>query len=286
MRLPAPLLRRQSRPHKNRFGHALILAGSGRMLGAAALTSLAALRSGAGLVTLGIPRELNLTAQRKITAEVMTWPLAQTDGQSLSSRAMAALRAQWSAYAAIGLGPGLSTHPSTRNLVLKVIAESPVPLVIDADALNNLAARPSVLTETVTPKILTPHPGEMSRLRGSKFSDDDATRRKICLEFARRHRSVVLLKGHRTVVAAPDGRDYVNRSGNVGMATAGSGDVLTGIITGFCAQGIDAFTAAKCGAWIHGLAGDTAARKKGKAAMIASDIIEALPQALRQAARR
>ncbi len=119
----------------------------------------------------------------------------------------------------------------------------------------------------------------------SKLGDDDATRRKVSRDFARRYACVVLLKGHRTVVAAPDGRDYVNTTGNVGMATAGSGDVLTGIIAAFCGQGLDPFAAAKFGAWVHGLAGDMAAREQGKAALIATDIISALPKALKQAAK-
>lgn len=256
------------------------------MLGAAALSSLAALRGGAGLVTLGVPRELNLTAQRKIAPEIMTWPLPQTERQSFSSRALTPLRGQWSQYAAVGLGPGISTHPSTRNFVHKIVAQCPLPLVIDADALNNLGPRPKVLTANATPKILTPHPGEMARLRGKKFADDDQTRRRICLEFAAAYGCVVLLKGHRTVVAAPDGQCYVNRTGNVGMATAGSGDVLTGLITAFLGQGIDGFNAAKYGAWIHGIAGDVAARRQGKTGMIAGDILAAIPAALKKGAGR
>ncbi|MCA9392720.1 MAG: NAD(P)H-hydrate dehydratase [Candidatus Omnitrophica bacterium] len=283
--MPAPLLRKQTRQHKNRFGHVLILAGSRRMLGAAALSSLAALRGGAGLVTLGVPCELNLTAQRKISPEIMTWPLPQTEEQTFSSRGLAPLRRQWKQYAAVALGPGLSTHASTRNFVHKIVAECPVPLVIDADGLNNLGARPKLLMASSTPKILTPHPGEMARLRGKKFAEDERTRREVCREFAVAYGCVVLLKGHRTVVAAPDGRHYVNRSGNVGLATAGSGDVLTGLITAICGQGIDTFAAAACGAWVHGLAGDLAAREKGKAALIASDILNAIPPALKKAAR-
>lgn len=280
MRLPAPLSRRQSHQHKNQFGHVLILAGSRRMLGAAGLTSLAALRGGAGLVTLGIPHELNLVAQRKISNEIMTWPLPQTATQSLSSRALPVIRKQWSTYDAIALGPGISTHISTRNFVLNMVRQSPLPLILDADALNCLRTQPAVLKVTTCPKILTPHPGEMARLRGGKFADDPDTRLNVCSSFAHRYQCVVLLKGPRTVVAAPDGQTYINRTGNVGMATAGSGDVLTGIITAFVGQGLDAFQAAKFGAYLHGLAGDIAAKELGKTSLIASDILNSIPRAL------
>ncbi|MBZ0165432.1 MAG: NAD(P)H-hydrate dehydratase, partial [Candidatus Omnitrophica bacterium] len=172
------------------------------------------------------------------------------------------------------LGPGMGTHNSTKNLVRKLVLESPVPLILDADALNNLSADPAILKTTRTPKILTPHPGEMARLRGRDFADDPETRLKICQDFARKYGCVVLLKGRHTVVASAEGRHYINRTGNVGMATAGAGDVLTGMITALTGQGLAPFDAAKFGAYLHGLAGDMAAKKRGKTALIATDIIE------------
>ena len=164
MRLPAPLSRNNPHAYKNNFGHVLILAGSQRMLGATALTSLAAMRSGAGLVTIGIPKSLNLTLQKKISNVVMTWPLAETKEHTLSLSAFNDIKKSYSKFSSIAIGPGLSTHPSTQKLILKIIATSPIPLVIDADALNALIGHLNTLKKTHTPKILTPHPGEMARL--------------------------------------------------------------------------------------------------------------------------
>lgn len=281
MRLPAPLLRRNPRAHKNNFGHVLVLAGSARMLGAAALTSLSAMRAGAGLVTLGIPESLNLAAQKKISPVIMTWPLPETATQSLSAKAFPLIKKELRRYNAIVLGPGLSQDPSTKKLILKIIASCDNPLVIDADAINALASNPDVLKKTKSPKILTPHAGEMGRLIKRPVSFSEKNRSNVSKNFARRHNCVLVLKGHRTLVAEPKGNIYINKTGNVGMATAGSGDVLTGIIGAFLAQKIDAFNAAKTAVFIHGKAGDMAARQKGKTALIASDIIGSLPSALK-----
>ncbi|MCR4337932.1 MAG: NAD(P)H-hydrate dehydratase [Candidatus Omnitrophica bacterium] len=281
MRLPAPLLRRNPRAYKNQFGHVLILAGSPRMLGAAALTSLAAMRAGAGLVTLGIPNSLNSVVQKKISLVVMTWPLKESKVQAIDFKAWAQIEKRLEKFSAIAIGPGLGEDKSTQKFIRKVIENSVVPLVIDADALNALAQNLKILLKTKTPKILTPHPGEMQRLVSLRHKIEDQDRRRVALDFAKQYRCVLVLKGHHTVVASDDDRCEVNRTGNVGMATAGSGDVLTGMIAAFLAQGIEPFEAAKLGVALHGRAGDLAAKEKGKVSMIATDIIDGIPQVLK-----
>ncbi len=285
MRLPAPLLRRKKNVHKYSFGHALVLAGSRSMLGAAALTSLAAMRSGAGMVTLGVPRSLNLAAQKKISPVVITLPLPETDRQGLALSAFRTLEKQPERWDVAALGPGLSRHPSTVELVRRLISRMPVPLVIDADALFAVAKDPDCLLKSGTAKILTPHTGEMSRLTGKTKAAIEKDRRRISERFAKEHRCVLVLKGPRTLVAAEGHRTFINRTGNAGLATAGSGDVLTGMIAAFLAQGIPDFTAAKTAVYLHGLAADIAARRSVKASLIATDVIEKIPAALVQAKR-
>jgi len=282
MPLPTPLSRRKSNVHKNHFGHVLILAGSKRMLGAAALTSLAAIRSGAGLVTLGIPKSLNAAAHKKISNTIMTYPLNETSSQTLAFSCFKQIKNSYSAYNAIAIGPGLSNNASTQRLILKIIETSPLPLVIDADALNALCGSLKSLAKTKTIKILTPHPGEMSRLIKQPKPAIEANRNKVASAFAQKHNCILLLKGSETVVAASKNKIYINRTGNAGMATAGSGDVLTGMIAAFIVQGLSGFDAAKYGAYLHGKAGDLAAKAKTRTAMIASDIIEYIPSAIKR----
>jgi NAD(P)H-hydrate epimerase len=281
MRLPAPLLRRKNHVHKNDFGHVLILGGSPAMLGAAALTALSAMRSGCGLVTVGVSQSLNLTLQKKISNVVMSWPLDETKEATLSERAFEKIQSRYSKFSAIAMGPGLSVHPSTVKLILNIIKTSTIPLVIDADALNALSGNLDVfLKNKSVSKILTPHPGEMSRLTGMTKDAIEKNRMSAAKEFAKKNNVVLLLKGHHTVVASVEGKVYINKTGNPGMATAGSGDVLTGMIAAFLAQGLSAFDAAKWGAYLHGKAGDLAAKEVGKPALIASDIIDSIPRVL------
>ncbi|MBF0531752.1 MAG: NAD(P)H-hydrate dehydratase [Candidatus Omnitrophica bacterium] len=283
MRLPTRLLRKNPRVHKQDFGHALILAGSGRMLGAAALTALSALRAGAGMVTLGVPASLNLTAQKKINNATMTWPLTQTIQRTFSLRAFKQILPGIGRFQSVAIGPGMSADAATRNFILTCVGKISLPMVIDADGLNAVAVNPRCLTANSGIKVLTPHLGEMARLTGLKKSEIEASRERTAADFASGFQCVVLLKGPATVVADPAGKIYVNDTGNPGMATAGSGDVLTGIIAAFLAQGLDGFLAAKTGAYIHGLAGDLAAEEKGRISLIASDIIDHLPQAFKAA---
>lgn len=281
MPLPAPLSRRNPRQHKNHFGHVLVLAGSARMLGAAALACQAAMRSGAGLVTLGIPQSLNLAAQKKVSPVIMTLPLAETHDQTLSFKAFNTLKKELRRYQVIALGPGLSRDPSTQKLILKIISTFDVPLVIDADALHALAPQMAILLRQNNIRILTPHAGEMSRLARTTLTDNKEQRLLIARQFAKKYSCILVLKGHRTVIAEPNGKTHINTTGNVGMATAGSGDVLTGIIAAFLAQRLEAFAAAKLACWIHGKAGDLARNEKGKVSLLATDIIDKLPRAIK-----
>jgi len=281
MRLPALLYRRKPHVYKNTFGHCLILAGSKRMLGAAALTGLAAMRSGAGLVTLGVPEGLNSTVQKKIANVIMTWPLPQTTDQTISLFAFNEIKKQYTNYAAIAIGPGLSFQANTKKFILKIISTSTQPLVIDADGINALKNNLHILKKTETPKILTPHPGEMARMLEESKSMVEKNRKKIASEFARKYHCTLLIKGNQTVVAAQDGKVYVNKTGNPGMATAGSGDVLTGMITAFLGQGLNSFAACKYAVFLHGKAGDLAAQQKTRLALMASDIIDHIPSALK-----
>lgn len=281
MRLPAPLLRLKKNVYKNHFGHVLILAGSRRMLGAAALSGLAAMRSGAGLVTVGVPQSLNTALQKKLSPVIMTLPLPETPEQTLSPQAWKTLSGELRRFDAIAIGPGLSTQTGTRNFILKAISAIPNPLVIDADALNALSGRLDILKKSSAPKILTPHPGEMARLLNISKTDIEKDRKAAAIALSKTTQTVVLLKGARTVIAAPDKKCTLNSTGNAGMATAGSGDVLTGMIAAFLGQGLNAFEAARWGAYLHGLAGDLAAKKKTRLAMIASDLIDFIPPAIR-----
>lgn len=275
------LLRKNADVHKNTFGHVLILAGSPGMLGAGCLASLAALRAGAGLVTLGVPKSLNLTAQKKAANEVMTLPLEESSRQTLSVQAFQSIEKFSAQCQAVALGPGLTTEPGTQKLVQQIIARLKQPLIIDADALNSLAGHLPLLTKTSTPKILTPHPGEMARLLGVKKEAVEKNRRRVAQDFAQKYKCVLLLKGYQTVVASSQGKVYINKTGNAGMATAGSGDVLTGMIASLAGQGLSVFEAARWGAYLHGKAGDLAAKLRSKASLIASDIIDCIPSALK-----
>ncbi len=281
MRLPAPLSRRNPNAYKNQFGHVLILAGSERMLGAGALCGLAAMRTGAGLTTVGVAKSLNLALQKKVSNVIMTLPLPETSQHSIAFKAYPQIKRLFSKFQAVAIGPGLGQEASTKKFVLKMIGECPLPLVIDADALNILSHDVKTLLRAQGPRILTPHPGEMARLIGSSREAVERDRVNIARSFAKKYRCVLLLKGHRTVVASPSGKVYINRTGNAGMATAGSGDVLTGMIAALLGQGIEVFEAAKTACYAHGRAGDRAAKHKDKASMIAADIIDFIGKVIR-----
>ena len=283
--LPLILSRSNPRQYKNNFGHVFILAGSAPMLGAAALTALSVMRSGAGLVTLGVPQSLNPAAQKKISNVIMTLPLRETKDHCVSSAAFKRIKEYLRRCNVLALGPGLSRNPSAQKLVLRLIKAIDLPVVIDADGLNNLAGHLRILKKQKAVRILTPHPGEMARLIKVSIACVESDRKKTALRFAKKYNCVVLLKGHRTIVASPDGRVTINGTGNVGMATAGSGDVLTGVVSSFIAQGVETNQAVRSAAYIHGLAGDLAAKDLGKASLIATDLIDYLPQAFKKLSR-
>ena len=251
------------------------------MLGAPCLTSLAAMRSGAGLVTAAVPRGLNATLQEKLSHVVMTFSLPQTRQMTFSVAAADTILKNISRFSAVAIGPGLSLQPSTARFVRKLVEECSCPMVVDADALNAIVGHTGSLSMAKGSRVLTPHAGEMARLMGVSLKVPGRIDQKTMIDLARCWKSVVLLKGPRTRVVSPAGKVYINTTGNPGMATAGSGDVLTGMIAAFLAQGLSPFDAAHWGAFIHGAAGDAAARHKTMISMIAADILEEIPNILK-----
>ena len=281
MRLPARLLRRKANSHKGDYGRILILAGSNRFSGAALLCAASTLRAGAGSVTIGIPASINAAVIKNKTKEVMTLPLPQTKAGTLSLAAFFKLRAFLKKTDVLIIGPGLGNHKSTCALVRKIVRHSSLPMVIDADALGALSHHLRILKIHKGKVILTPHAQEMSGLFGVGIDWVNKNRKLVAKKYAKDYNSVIVLKGHASIVTDGKKKFYINKTGNPGMATAGSGDVLSGILGAFLAQGLDAFNAAKYATHIHGLAGDIAAFNKTQMGLIASDIINCLPDALK-----
>jgi len=283
--ITAPFVRtalppRRLSSHKGTFGHAGIIAGSVGKTGAAAMSAQAALRMGAGLVTIAIPTSVNDVLEAKLL-EVMTIPMPETKARTLSRAALDRLKDFIAARTAVAIGPGLSTHPETVELVQALVRQLDRPSVLDADALNALAGRAALLTECKIPPILTPHPGEMARLVAESSAQSiNEDRIGTATRFARERGCYVVLKGARTVIAGPDGRVAICPTGNPGMATAGTGDVLTGMIAGLLAQGVASWVAACAATYVHGLAGDLAAETIGQSSLIARDVIDHIPYAL------
>lgn len=268
--------------HKGTFGHAGIVAGSVGKTGAAALAARAALRVGAGLVTVATPSSVNDVLEAKLL-EAMTMPLPETKARTLARSGLDRVVAFLQSRTAVAVGPGLSTHPETVELVQSLMKHLDRPSVLDADALNALAGRASLLTECKTPPILTPHPGEMARLEVDATTQTvNADRIGTARRFARERGVFVVLKGARTVIARPDGLVAICPTGNPGMATAGTGDVLTGMIVGLLAQRVSAWEAVCAATYFHGLAGDLAAQQLGQPGMLAGDLIAQIPYALQR----
>lgn len=265
--------------HKGTFGTIAVVAGSVGYTGAAALSSTAALRAGAGLVTLGIPASLNDVLEAKVT-EVITRPLPETPARSLSTSAIPLVLELAESADALALGPGMSRHPETAEAIREILREVSVPCVLDADGLNAVRIEHLASRRGGAPLVVTPHPGEMARLIGGTARDVQRRRAEVAVDVAKRARATVVLKGASTVVADADGRLFVNPAGNSGLATAGSGDVLTGVIAAFLGRGMIGVQASALGALVHGLAGDVAAEKRGEMGMIAGDVLESLPDAL------
>ncbi|MBI3325308.1 MAG: NAD(P)H-hydrate dehydratase [Nitrospinae bacterium] len=272
---------RRADTHKGTYGHVLVVAGGIGKTGAGALASLAALRSGAGLVTWAVPQSLNAAMEAKLT-EIMTVPMPECDEGLLGAAAAKRILEWLDGMSALVIGPGLGTHPETVRCVHEVLRHAPVPAVVDADGINALALHPDVAGEARAPRILTPHPGELARLCKTTTATIQADRLVAAQDTARAHAACVVLKGAHTIIAEPQGTVYINPTGNPGMATAGTGDVLSGMIGAFIGQGFDPGTAARVGVFVHGLAGDLAAAKLGERSMAAGDVIDALPRAFQQ----
>ncbi len=273
--------RRKPNTNKGDYGHILVLAGSLGFSGAAVLCANSAMRSGAGLVTLGAPEGVYSIIAKKAYPEVMVRPLAETKDKTLSLKAYPAIMSLTKKTDVLAIGPGLSRNSQTQKLIRRIISNIHKPMVIDADALNALAGHLDILRLNPDLKILTPHHGEFSRLTGQSTTYIQKNRETLAKRFACDYNIILVLKGHHTVVASAD-KLYVNKTGNPGMATAGSGDVLTGIISALLGQGLDGWTAAKTGVYLHGLSGDLAARKKTQPGMIASDIIDNIPGGIKR----
>ena len=270
---------RSAAAHKGHTGHLLILAGSPGKTGAAAMTATAAIRAGAGLVTLGISKSLNPVLETMVT-EVMTVGMPETADGALDESAHKSVASLIKEKRCLAMGPGLGTHGSTGRLVHRLIEESHVPMVVDADGLNLIAAEPSVLSRRRSPIILTPHPGEMARLSGDSTADIQNDRIGHARSFAERYQVHVVLKGAATVVARPDGTVFVNATGNPGMAAGGMGDVLTGLIAGLITQGVETSAAAQAGVYLHGMAADRMAKKKAPVGYLATEVIDTLPEVM------
>lgn len=268
--------------HKGSFGTALIVGGSRGMSGAVALAGMAALRGGAGLVRLAVPNSVQAIVAG-FEPSYMTLSLPSDRVGRISAKARDLILAAAETATVVGLGPGLGRSPGLGLLVAWLYEHLAKPLVVDADGLNALAGRPESLDRPGGPRILTPHPGEFDRLAGRRLSPEE--RPPLAQRLAAQWKAVVVLKGHGTFVT--DGQHgSINPTGNPGMATGGSGDVLTGLITALACQGLSPLEAARLGVYLHGLAGDLAAAELGQVSLIASDLVRFLPQAFTSHARR
>ncbi|OGB89128.1 NAD(P)H-hydrate dehydratase [candidate division WOR-1 bacterium RIFCSPHIGHO2_01_FULL_53_15] len=259
------LPKRKPETNKGDYGRVLIIAGSPGMTGAAVLASRGCLRVGAGLTYLAVPKGL-VNFVDSMTPEVITLPFEKINNVKPDVAA---------------IGPGLTVSKASRTLLRSTINALCSTFIIDADGLNNIADEPEIMRK-IKNLIITPHPGEMSRLIKKSVDHIQKNRAAVARETAKRFGCVVVLKGHKTVVADPAGKVFINSTGNPGMASGGVGDVLTGMIAGLAGQGLSSFEAASAGVYLHGLAGDLAAREKGEYGLIASDLVEKIPYAIQK----
>jgi hydroxyethylthiazole kinase-like uncharacterized protein yjeF len=276
----AVLGQRQPDMHKGGAGHVLVVAGSTGKTGAAAMTATSAMRSGAGLVTLGIPRSLNPILEAQVI-EAMTVPLVDNGHGYLGPESFDTILEHSNGKACLAIGPGLGTASATTELVHRIITEIDLPVVVDADGLNHLAADMSVLKKRTQPVVLTPHPGEMARLIYGDTASVQADRIGTARRLATQYGCLVVLKGARTIIADGNGRAWINPTGNAGMAAGGMGDVLTGMIAGLSAQGKAPLASAIAAAYLHGLAADIL-MQKGPYGYLATEVMHAIPQAIRK----
>jgi NAD(P)H-hydrate epimerase len=279
--LPAMKPRRRD-AHKGDFGRVGVIAGSLGMSGAACMTAMAAFRAGAGLVTLAVPRSVQPIVASQMFC-VMTRGFAETPRKTFALAALDEALEFCDAMNIMAVGPGIGREDETRRFARALYEKIAKPVVFDADALDALAEDKTVLNRFPAgrPTVLTPHPGEMARLAGMSIEEVERDRRGAAARFAKEHSATLVLKGAGTIVAEGE-KIYVNTTGNPGMATGGTGDVLTGVIAALMGQGFSAWDAARLGVYIHGLAGDIAAKEKGETSMIATDVLEALPAAFKK----
>lgn len=279
-----PLPARPADSNKGTFGRILVVAGSRGMSGAAVLCGSAALRGGGGLVRVATPHDVwPLVATGNPC--YMTIPLAQDNAGQITPEARWEMLEAARTCDVVAVGPGLGHSPCLTQLVGDIASQVAVPLVLDADGLNACAGKLPILDDRAGPIIITPHPGEFARLLGKPTVDIQAAREELAAAFAREHKLTVLLKGRGTIVTDGE-RLYVNATGNPGMATAGSGDVLTGLIAALLGQGLGLFAAGQLGAYLHGLAGDMAAAEFGERGLVATDLLDYLPRAYKTLASR
>lgn len=274
------LIPRAPDAHKGDTGHLLVIAGSTGKTGAAAMTAMAAMRSGTGLVSLAIPRSLNAILESQVL-EAMTCPLPETTDGQLDPSAFKPIMDLLSEKKCLAIGPGLGMSAETHRLVRQIIRQCPCPMVIDADGLNSLVGETALLKDLSAPAILTPHPGEMARLTGKTTTEIQNDRMGCARRAAEKYQVHVVLKGARTIVAHPDGSIYVNPTGNSGMASGGMGDVLTGLIAGLISQGYGPEAATHVGVYLHGMAADILADTLGPIGFLAGDVINRIPEAIK-----
>jgi ADP-dependent NAD(P)H-hydrate dehydratase / NAD(P)H-hydrate epimerase len=270
--------------NKGNFGHVLVVGGSVGKAGAAAMAGMSALRTGAGLSTVATPKSV-LATVAGFHPEVMTEPLDETDSGSISTRVLVsgAMDALIKGKTVLAVGPGISRNPETSEFVRSLVMKCKTSLVLDADGLNAFEGRVAELKGNGRSLVITPHPGEMARLTDSTVAAVQRDRINVARTFAREHELIVVLKGHRTLIAQPDGTVWVNTTGNPGMATGGTGDILTGIVAGMIAQNPEHIVEAVIAAvHLHGLAGDVARETVGEHSLVATDLIKALPEAFRR----
>lgn len=281
----APLIGpRPAESNKGSYGHVLVIGGSLGKSGAAAMAGMSVLRSGAGLSTVATPKSV-LATVAGFHPEVMTEALHETEAGTISTRALEYGRVDElvKGKTVLAIGPGISRNPETAEFVRTVVGKYDLPMVLDADGLNAFDGVAHLLNGNGRPFVITPHPGEMSRLTGLSIPEVQKDRIGVARAFAKDHNLIVVLKGHRTLVAQPDGEVWVNTTGNPGMATGGTGDILTGIVAGMIAQNpqqvVEAVTSA---VYLHGLAGDVACETMGEQSLVATDLVRALPEAFQR----
>lgn len=278
-----PLFRKRERgAHKGNYGHCLILAGSTGKTGAAALSANSAVRTGSGLVTLAVPASLHPILEIK-TTEAMTLPLDDAGKGCLGGHIFDDIVKASAGKSVLAIGPGISLQPETASLVRRLVTEVSLPMVIDADGLNAISKDVSVLLRKRSDSvILTPHPGEMSRLCGLSIAEIETDRISVARDFAAKYNVYLVLKGARTIISTPEGEIAINGSGNPGMASGGMGDVLTGILASLLGQGYHAAQACKMGVFLHGNAADLVAGDMGEIGITAGDVQERLPRAMKK----